>query len=516
MTIETISESALLLGLILFLAKIGEDISKRAGLPSYLGAIIAGLLIGPAFLNFVNPRETPHLQLFVILGIDFLLFIAGAEELSEIFSEKLKIKDLLEGFYLLFGTTIATSITLYTFGLSTIMQSIGIGIVMGIISVGPMIKVMIETGELSKPQSLRMVKIALLAEIIGILLFNGLKENIVNLLVTIPITFILVLVLYISGKKVLPRFLHAVEHVAWAGEASFASIVALILTTGYLAELLGFNSAVVSLMLGVFASTYLKERPDYMEKLKAFTYGFFEPLFFAGIGLYVESITHRALFIAMLLITISALTKIFVGKMIFRDRSKQLFLLLSKGGVDAALLASMINIRNTGLQITNELYSGGILAITTLALLSVLPLRSSTPRLTSSNKSFWGQKVKNLTLQPIYATLEDDLGKIATLLTEYPSVVVVKDGRPMGYITQSDLIYISPEVMDRLKLASLEPFKPVPIVRENSTVFEALQKIHDAEANVIAVVDENGQIRGVLYASQILNTFIKEKLRKSN
>ncbi len=515
MAIETISESALLLGLILFSAKIGEDLSRRAGFPSYIGAIIAGILIGPAILDLVNPREAIHLQLFIILGIDFLLFIAGAEELSEVFSEKLKIKEILEGVFMLSGTIILTSITLYILGLSSLVQSIAIGIVMGIISVGPMIKVMLETGEISKPQGIKMVKIALLAETVGIILFNGLSENLIHLVVTIPITFIFVFILYIVGKNILPRLLHFIEHVSWAGEASFASIIALILTTGYLAEMLGFNAAVVSLMLGVFASSYLRERPDYMEKLKAFTYGFFEPLFFAGIGMYVTAITTGSLAISGLLVIVVITTKFSVGKYLFRNGKKQLFLLLSKGGVDAALLATMVNIRNTALLITNDLYSGGILAITILALVSVLPYRSTTPGSIRPNKSFWGQKVKNLNLQPIYTTVEDNLRKTATLLTEYPSLVVVKEREPIGYLTQSDLIYIDPETMEHLKVASLEPFKPVPIVRENSTVFEAMQKLHDAEANVVAVVDENGLIKGVLYARQILRAFSKEKLQKN-
>ena len=507
-----IALSAMMLGVTLLLAKIGEDLAKRAGIPSFIGAVLVGITLGPAVLGVVNPSELIYIKLFIMLGIDFLLFIAGAEELAEAFSKKPSARLITFSVLLLLLPGLAVAIIVNALYGGSLSVSLAIGIIMGIVSVGPMIKTLIETGELRKETGIRLVTLGILAETLGIILFNAVGESLSESIKTFLVTVGFLVALYYVGKRAFPGILHLVERTSWAGEASFAMIIALILTTGYLAEIIGFNAAVVSLLLGVFASNYLKERPDHMEKLKAFTYGFFEPLFFAGIGLYMTHLDINSLSTAAVLVGVLMLTKMGVTKLYDTRLGKNhLFLILAKGGVDAALLASLLTKESTS-GMPPQLYSASVIAIISLAIISALPFRGVSSPKVRRDASFWGQPVKALNHLPIYVDIGDTLRKASSLLAEYPSLIVVKNGEPVGYITQSDLIYIDPELASKLRIAVLEPFKPVPIVSENDTLYKAMVKLYETDSNVVAVVDEHGYIKGALYARQILESLSKQKL----
>ena len=68
MLLET-AEAVALLALALFAAKIGEEIFMRLGLPSFLGAIIAGMLLGRAGLNIITEEAYESTYIFYLIGL---------------------------------------------------------------------------------------------------------------------------------------------------------------------------------------------------------------------------------------------------------------------------------------------------------------------------------------------------------------------------------------------------------------------------------------------------------------
>ena len=62
---------------LLVAAKIGDEIFKRIGQPTIIGEILAGVLVGPALLGWVEVGET--VEVFAELGAIFLLFWVGLE-----------------------------------------------------------------------------------------------------------------------------------------------------------------------------------------------------------------------------------------------------------------------------------------------------------------------------------------------------------------------------------------------------------------------------------------------------
>ncbi len=509
MLVGGIDKGILLLGVTLIVSKLGEDLARRVGLPSFIGALIGGVLLGSCFTGVIDPSSTPFLTLLVTLGINFLLFLAGAEELSIVLDRRVDWRLVCEALLVFSVPTILTMVSLRFIAGIPCYHALSIGVVMGIIGVGPAVKALMERGELGTWWGARVVTIGLLSEILGVLVFNASREKPAEILFGVISILPFLLALNYLGKTSLLSLLHYVERFSWAGEAPFALIIALILTTGCIAEAIGFNAAIVSLLLGVFASSYLRERPEHLEKLRAFTYGFMEPLFFAGIGMKVSIIDGDTLALALLITVSAGLSKLLVAKIAIRESISKSLIMLYKGGIDAALLASMLSAENNAL--SSGVYSASVLAILMMTLIPAVKNRCPIPHPPRHNLSFWGTRITHFKLHPAQVECNESLKKAAILLSEYPSIVVVRDGRPLGCLTQSDLIHVDPALMTKIRVASLEPYKPIPIVPSTASILETVRRMHEVESPAAAVVNSDGKLVGVVYARDVLMELSKMK-----
>ncbi|MEA4820946.1 MAG: cation:proton antiporter, partial [Erysipelotrichales bacterium] len=65
------------LAIILISTKLMGIISKRVSMPQVVGALIAGVIFGPAVLGFIH--ETDFIKKMAELGVIVLMFSAGME-----------------------------------------------------------------------------------------------------------------------------------------------------------------------------------------------------------------------------------------------------------------------------------------------------------------------------------------------------------------------------------------------------------------------------------------------------
>ncbi len=505
-----LEEAALLavyLGLVLFTAKLFEDLARRGGLPGFIGAILAGFLLGPGGLGIISHEDVEKMGLLLTLGIEFMLFLAGAEELSEV-KGRVGWREALLTAALLTLTTLSVAATLHVLAHGLPLNALlAYGLIMAIVSLGPLVHTLIDTGFLSTEEGAVLVKVGALAEAGGIVLFNMVYGGFnVYVAVSTPLVFIAV---YLFGRRLLTKILYLVEDYVSAKEAPFAAIVAMILTASYLAELLGFNAAVTALLLGIFASEYLSERPGYMERLRAFTYGFFEPLFFAGIGLNMPRFTGATATLTMLLAGVTALPKLTV--VAAAGLMPAGIAVLAKGGVDAALLLTLY----TGLhgRMPGSLYGAGVSSMLLLSTLMALAMRRYVRR--EAGREPWRMRVGELPLGYDVVRANDNLLTVSMMLSLGGSsavVVIDEEGRPVGYITASDLIYIAPREMRRLRAKDVMR-TDIHVVRINDRVSELLKE-HVMLQPIVAVVDEDGRIVGTLNPQKILRLLYSRPTRR--
>ncbi len=487
MLLEEAIVAAYKLGIVLLLAKLLEGAFRRFGLPGLAGSISAGLILGPSILGFVDVRSSPYMTLFVMLGLDFLLFLAGAEELGELSWRKIGPAELTLGFTLFSSSALLVSLVLLT--IVSPLQAIIVGVVMGMVSVGPMTKSLVESGFARRSPISSLLIAGLVAEVTGIVIFGVLVKGPSAQSLTAALLMLMGVLAF--GRWILIRALRVVERVLHSRETTFAIIVALVLLTGYLAHSLGLNSAIVALLLGVFSSTYLAERPECLEKLHAFTYGFFEPLFFAGIGLYVSSISPSIATMAIALATLSAIPKLAVGRA-FLNSLRVATTMTAKGGVDAALLLAVTVSESP--RVGNNMYAAGVLAITVLAILSAFPIHISGKRAPEVMLNAGDLIVK------ASINIGDRAERAVHILSKLPALVVIdEEGRPAGVMRPIDLLKAGPHdgVVD-----VYQPY--VTSVHRDKPIGEILSDESLGSSPVLAVVDDHGRVIGALFPHLLL------------
>ena len=175
------------------------------------------------------------------------------------------------------------------------------------------------------------------------------------------------------------KYVEAKLHVR---EASFATLIAIILIFSYVAHIAGLHGIFGALLLG-FTLSRIKDDPVIqraIESLKIFAYGVFIPLFFASAGLYMSKNFINVGILTILYITaFIIIMKLFAGylcsKLVSSSNAGMKILIcsqLSKGGVELAILSHALTL---GI-INDTWYSLSILIILIFMILTSLILNN--------------------------------------------------------------------------------------------------------------------------------------------
>ncbi|QKR00990.1 CBS domain-containing protein [Metallosphaera tengchongensis] len=487
----------------LALAKLMEEGFSRIGLIPFVGAIVVGIVLGRGVLDFIGINNV--ISFVTSLGIIFLLFLAGTEEFSDEFNLDRRI--LISSIIQLVIPFIAIYFYLVRIGLS---EPFAIVFPLITTSVGPMTRLLMDTGTLTSRLGRLMFYQGTLVEIMSVILFAMMLK------VSSPVEIIKqsleILVLFIAiifiGPK-LSRMLETIEGFVKVREVELAFLVSLILIIGYVADLFGFNSAIAALFLGFLLKDYLKDRPDLKEKVRGLTYGFFEPLFFVSIGLYFAPINLYIGSIGLILAGLIFMSKFLSGLIssfiIKTDSLANAIGMSSKGGVDSSLLISAL----VGGGISSLQYSYSALSITLVAIIVPILFKLKTRGITTIySKPKFNERLDKLSQlpNPLFAETRNTLRDIIKMMTERGAraiVIVDEFKRPVGNITVQQLLEIDPSLYDKLRASDVDLNETV-IMESDKRVVDALRRFRATETPVIAVVDRDGKLLQTLYERELL------------
>ncbi|AWS00606.1 CBS domain-containing protein [Metallosphaera hakonensis JCM 8857 = DSM 7519] len=488
----------------LFLAKLAEEGFSRIGLTPFVGAVVVGIILGNGLMGIIVLNSV--VSFITSLGIVFLLFLAGAEEIGGGLEVNSRI--LISSILLLIIPSISVFYVLYFLH---IIGDITILFPLIMTSVGPLTRLLMDTGMSKSEIGRRIFYQGTVVEILSVILFI-IFLNTVSLVslfrvgIEIPLIFLLIL---LTGPKI-AKALESLEGYVKVREIELASVISVILITGYVADVLNFSSAIAALFLGFLLRGYLRDRPDLLEKIRGLTYGFFEPLFFVSIGLYFVKITPFIAGIGFFLALIILLSKFiagFLGSFIVRENPVAYGLGTStKGGVDASLLITALVLH----RISYEDYSYAALSLTVLAIvvpiLFKLEFRGRTG--TQQKRPRMNEKIGSMNNfpPPLYAKLEETLRDIINKMTERGArAIIVVDDRlhPMGYITVQQLLEIDPGQYETLRASDLT-LNDCITVSLDARIIDVLRKFRSTETPVIAMVDRGFRLAGTIYERELL------------
>ena len=312
------------LAIIIVAAKISGYISVRLGQPAVLGELLAGIILGPTFLNMLGTwpvfHEDEHLgeiiQLMAEIGVLLLMMLAGLElDLVEMLSSGKAASlsgtlGVIVPLVLGFGTAMA-------FGLGQI-EALFMGLALSATSVSISAQTLMELKVLRTRVGLTLLGAAVFDDILVILLLSlasifatGGGGDINSVFITLLRIVLYLGAAIVAGIYVLPRLTTWVDRLP-ISQGTLAFVLVTTLLFGWAAEVIGGIAAITgAFLVGLFLSrTPLRHQLE--SGISSIAYGFFVPIFFVSIGLAVNlrAITGSAWIFAIIISIVAILSKI--------------------------------------------------------------------------------------------------------------------------------------------------------------------------------------------------------------
>ena len=281
------------IALILLMTKAFGLFSRRLRMPSVVGALIAGIVLGPAVLNIVEPSKL--IESLSEIGVIVLMFAAGLET---------SITDLKKaGLKAFIIATLGVLVPLavgyvvggfYNVGPDAWLHNLFLGVILTATSVGITVETLKEMGCMSTESGNAILAAAVIDDVLGIIcltLVTGMADSSVNIGVVmfkILLFFVFAVVVGVILHKVFSLIM------AFCSEAFFG-----------VADITG--SFVAGLILsGTRQCAYVTKR------ISTLSYMLITPVFFASIGLKLSPITWNAKLIELVIVlcVVAVLTKI--------------------------------------------------------------------------------------------------------------------------------------------------------------------------------------------------------------
>ncbi|MFV0380996.1 MAG: cation:proton antiporter [Breznakia sp.] len=300
------------IALILLATKLFGLLSKFFTVPQVVGALLAGLVLGPVGFNVL--QETDFLSQVSEVGVVILMFSAGLEtDISEL-KKTGKISAVIAVFGVLIPLLGGWLLTTWFYPSAPLLEAIFMGVILTATSVSITVETLKEFGKLSSRSGNIILGAALMDDILGIIIltivvgFNKGDVHIGFVLSKIIVFFIL------SG--ILGYFAHTAFD-RWMANAGYdkrrfavLSFAFCLLYAFVAEEIFGVADITGAFVAGLIIAktarcTYVTHRVD------SLGYMFFTPVFLASIGLKAEitSIDMQILSFAIALTFMAIVTK---------------------------------------------------------------------------------------------------------------------------------------------------------------------------------------------------------------
>lgn len=308
------------IALILLSTKCLSLLTKRFNLPQVVGALLAGLILGPAMLNILN--ETEFISQMAELGVIVLMFTAGLEsnidELKESGRASLIIATLGVIIPIFGGFAVAEMFKNEEIAtVSTTVQSIFIGIVLTATSVSITVETLKELGKLSTRAGNAILGAAIIDDILGILaltVITSISDPNVSLRIVIFKIIGFFVFALISGlviEVLFSKWTHK-YNVDKRRFVIFAFVICLLMSFTA-EEYFGVADITGAFIAGLILSKN-NERDYIKSRFETVSYLLLSPMFFASIGICITlPEMNLEILIFTLLITLTAIVSKIIG-----------------------------------------------------------------------------------------------------------------------------------------------------------------------------------------------------------
>lgn len=285
--------SAALVSLLAFLAPLIVRVI-RLPVPDIVVQILLGIIVGPQVLGWAHVDSPVHV--LSLIGLSFLLFLAGLE----LDFDRLRGRTLRAAagaFAISFALALAIGGLLSAAGL--VKSPLLIGVILSATSVGIVIPILSDAGEVETPLGRLVIAGGSLAEVIPVLLlsllFSGQSSDLGSQITLLAAFFVLVaaaalLILGFERWRWIRRALLALQDTT--AQIRVRAAVALLMGFAALATGFGLEAILGSFLAGATISLLDRDREmthqQFRTKLQAVGFGALIPFFFVATGMSLD------------------------------------------------------------------------------------------------------------------------------------------------------------------------------------------------------------------------------------
>ncbi|EGT3604300.1 cation:proton antiporter [Clostridium perfringens] len=305
------------LALILISTKLFGLMTKKVRMPQVVGALVAGVVLGPAVLNVLS--ETEFIQKLAELGVIVLMFTAGLEtdinqlkktgKASFIIAVLGVIIPLVGGFFIA---------NIFNKGndVNTILQNVFIGIILTATSVSITVETLKEMGKLKTRAGNAILGAAIIDDILGIIaltITTSLADPSINVIIVLAKIVMFFIFAGLAGYLFHWAFIKLDER--YQRDLRRFVIIAFVfcLLLSFCAEeFFGVADITGAFIAGLVISD--SNRSKYLNsRFETLSYMLLSPIFFASIGIKVQltAMTKTIFIFVILLLLVAILSKVF-------------------------------------------------------------------------------------------------------------------------------------------------------------------------------------------------------------
>lgn len=304
------------LAVILMSTKLFGLITKKVQMPQVVGALLAGIILGPAVLNVLS--ETEFIKQLAELGVIVLMFTAGLETDVNQLKKTGKSSFIIAIFGVLIpliGGFLIANIFNKGNDINAILQNVFLGIILTATSVSITVETLKEMGKLSTKSGNAILGAAIIDDILGIIaltITTSLADPSINVLLVLTKIIIFFIFSAICGYLFKWTFVKMDER--YKRNLRRFVIVAFVfcLLLSFIAEeFFGVADITGAFISGLVISD--SNRVKYLKsRFETLSYILLSPIFFASIGIRVKltAMTSEILIFTVLLLVIAILSKI--------------------------------------------------------------------------------------------------------------------------------------------------------------------------------------------------------------
>lgn len=300
------------LGLLLLVARTLGEVAVRLGLPSVVGELLAGIVLGPSLFGQLapgvfavvvpfEPEQFHLLEVVSLLGVLMLLIVTGMETDLELIARKGRGAAVisLTGIVIPFGTGVALGQLLPEQFIADPSQrlvfSLFLGTAMGISAIPVIAKVLIEMKVVRRDIGQITLAAGMIDDTIGWILLSvvaglarsgvvevgSVARSLLSVVAVVGLAFTL-------GRRFVERVFRFVDNRVGGDLANISLLMVLALLAASLTHALGIEAVLGAFLVGILVGRVKRFGRQARHVFETVALGVFAPIFFAASGLRVD------------------------------------------------------------------------------------------------------------------------------------------------------------------------------------------------------------------------------------